>query len=266
MAKAAASADVTDVNTNPDSKPFNQTVFLAHGDKGGVGKSFFVQSFVDYCLTAGIPMAVIDADTRNPDVHRMFAGATVVQKINLRRDDGWMDVIDFIKAHPDKHVAISLPAGIGEDMQKEFIDFCRFLNSKVPGAPKVVMFWVINLFADSVNLLRQSLNDVGQHIAKVVVVRNLVFGEEKMFFMWDESPLRKELEAKGVCATVSLPALHLRVTSKLFDALDGVLPFSKAAKYPDTFDLSHSEQFKLETWTTVDVKAPLDDVRRFVGL
>ncbi|MFX1767933.1 hypothetical protein PWP93_36295 [Paraburkholderia sp. A1RI-2L] len=265
MAKAAA-AEVIDAVAKIDSKPFSQTVFLAHGDKGGVGKSFWMQSFVDYALAAGIPMAVIDADTRNPDVDRMYAGATVCQKINLRRDDGWMDVIDFIKAHPDKHVAISLPAGIGEDMQKEFVDFCRFLNTKVPGAPKVVMFWVINLFADSVNLLRESLNDVGQHISKVVVVRNLVFGEEKMFFMWDESPLRAELEGKGVCTTVSLPALHLRVTSKLFAALDGVMPFSKAMKFPAAFDLSHSEQFKLETWTTVDAKAPLDHVREFVGL
>ncbi|MCW3587355.1 hypothetical protein [Burkholderia cenocepacia] len=265
MAKTPVT-DQQDPQKPVTDKPFNQVVFLVHGDKGGVGKSFTTQSFVDNALAAGVPMAVIDADTRNPDVDRMFAGATVCQKINLRRDDGWMDVIDFIKAHPDKHVAISLPAGIGEDMQKEFLDFCRFLKTKVPGNPKVVMFWVINLFADSVNLLRKSLDDVGQHISKLIVVRNLVFGEEKMFFMWDESPLRAELEGKGVCMTISLPALHLRVTSKLFAALDGVMPFSKAAQYPEAFALSASEQFKLETWAAVDAKAPLDKVRAFVDL
>ncbi|MDR5791751.1 hypothetical protein P9281_34960 [Caballeronia sp. LP003] len=266
MAKNTATALVEEPVKAPVGKPFDQTVFLVHGDKGGVGKSMHCQAFTDNLLQAGVPIAVIDADTRNPDVNRMFAGGTVCQKINLRRDDGWMDVIDFIRTHHDKHVIISLPAGIGEDMQKDFLDFCRFLDTKVPGSPKVVMFWVINLFADSVNLLRQSLNDVGQHISKVVVVRNLVFGDEKMFFMWDESPLRAELEGKGVCTTISLPALHLRVTSKLFAALDGVMPFSKAAQNPHAFDLSPSEQFKLETWVNVDAKAPLDHVRSFVGV
>lgn len=260
MARTANNHDHGDSKNMTD---FNQTVFLVHGDKGGVGKSFTTQSFADYCLNQKIPLGVIDADTRNPDVHRMFDGATVCQRINLRRDDGWMEVIDFIQSNPDKHIVMSLPAGIGEDMQKEFLDFCRYLKTKVRGQPKIVMLWVINLFADSVNLLKKSLDDVGDHISKVIVVRNLAFGDEKMFFLWDESNLKQTLEANQRCITVSLPALHLRVTSKFFAALDGLMPFTKAAKYPDVFRFTASEQFKLENWATTDVKAPFDAVRAF---
>ncbi|MCD5327982.1 hypothetical protein ACFFU8_08880 [Chromobacterium piscinae] len=259
-----ASADTTECPRG--KKGFNQQIYLFHGDKGGVGKSFICQAFADYMLLAGHPLAVIDADTRNPDVIRMFDGATECQTINLRRDDGWMEVIDFIKQHADKHIAISLPAGIGEAMQKEFVDFCRFLKMKLPGKPEVVMFWVINLFPDSVNLLKESLNDVGEHVSKVIVVRNTVFGDESMFFIWEESPLKAELEKKKMSMTFSMPALHLRVTSKIFADPECMMPFSKAATNADAFNLTPSEQFKLETWVTNDAKEPLDQVRAFLKL
>jgi len=269
MSKSSSAVAEKVDSVSEKATPFNQRVFLFHGDKGGVGKSFACQAFVDHALAANKPIAVIDADTRNPDVQRALSGngkTTPHASINLRRDDGWMDVIDFIKAHPDKHVAISLPAGIGESMQKEFVDFCRFLKLKVAGHPEVVMFWVINLFADSVNLLRDSLNAVGEHISKVVVIRNLVFGEEKMFFLWDESALRADLESKQKATTISLPALHLRVTSKIFATPEDAMLFSTAMKAPTIFNLSASEQFKLETWVTVDAKKPLDNVSAFLGL
>lgn len=261
---ACAAADTNDCPRN--KKQFNQQIYLFHGDKGGVGKSFTTQAFADNMLAAGLPLAVIDADTRNPDVIRMFDGSTECQKINLRRDDGWMEVIDFIKQHADKHIAISLPAGIGEAMQKEFVDFCRFLKLKVPGKPEVVMFWVINLFPDCVNLLADSLNAVGEHVSKVIVVRNTIFGDESMFFLWDESPLKAELEKKKISMTISMPALHLRVTSKIFADPECMMPFSKAATNSDAFGLTPSEQFKLETWVTSDVKEPLDKVRTFLKL
>ncbi|WP_207002578.1 hypothetical protein [Trinickia mobilis] len=245
---------------------FDQRVFLFHGDKGGVGKSFSHHVFVDSALAAGVPMAVIEADTRNPDVIRVFEGVTDCQMINLRRDDGWMDVIDFIKAHPDQHIAISLPAGIGEAMQKEFVDFCRFLKLKVPGKPEVVMFWTINLFADSVNLLYDTYKALGEHVSKIVVVRNLIFGDPSMFFLWDESPLKADLELRGVALTISLPALHLRVTSKLFADPTGVMPLSRAVQNPQAFNLLPSEQFKLETYVNFDVKDSMKAVQKFVGL
>lgn len=263
MTKSTSVDAGSDSQRVKSAQVFNQQIWLFHGDKGGVGKSFTCHAFVDYQLSANVPVAVLDADTRNPDVFRVFNGKVDCAQVNLRRDDGWMDVIDFIKAHPSQHVAVSLPAGIGESMQKEFVDFCRFIKLKVAGSPQVVLFWVINLFADSVNLLKDSLDSLGSHVSKTVVVRNLVFGEQNAFFLWDESPLRAELESKNTCTTISLPALHLRVTTKLF-ASDEVLTFSRAAAMPAFANLTPAEQFKLETWITEDVKAPFDRVATFL--
>lgn len=251
---------------SPGAEVFNQKIFLVHGDKGGVGKSFAHHVVVDRALSQHVPMAVIEADTRNPDAIRVFEGLTDCQTINLRKDDGWMDVIDFIKAHPDKHVAISLPAGIGESMQKEFVDFCRFLNTKVAGKPEIVLMWLINLFPDSVNLLYETWRDLGQHVAKVIVVRNLIFGPQDQFFVWDESELKADLERRGVAITISLPALHLRVTTKLFADPTSAMPMSQAAANPQVFRFQPSEQFKLENYVHHDLSDPLSQLWKFVGL
>jgi hypothetical protein len=248
------------------AKPFQQRVFLFHGDKGGVGKSFACHVFVDRALQRGHKVAVIEADTRNPDVIRIFTGQTVCQMINLRRDDGWMDVIDFVRAHPDHHIAISLPAGIGEAMRKDFEDFCGYLKSKVQGKPEVVMFWLINLFADSVNLLHTTYENVGTLIDKIIVVRNLVFGAPDQFFIWDESPFRVELERKGRAITISLPGLHMRVTTKLASDPDGMMPFSQAVQNADAFKLLESEQWKLENYLNKDLSVPMEQVWSYVDL
>ena len=241
-----ASGEVVAAGTG--ALPFKQRVFLFHGDKGGVGKSFMFHVFVDRAHQRGLDVAVIEADTRNPDVIRIFEGQTVCQMINLRRDDGWMDVIDFVRAHPNHHIAISLPAGIGEAMQKDFEDFCGYLKTKVPGKPEVVMFWLINLFPDSVNLLHTTYQTVGPLIEKIIVVRNLIFGDPDQFFIWDESPFRAEIERTGKATTISLPRLHLRVTSKLGADPEGMMPFSQAVQNPEAFKLLESEQWKLENF------------------
>ena len=268
----ASGAELEQQQGEVDSAPaveagvFSQKVFLFSGDKGGVGKSFWHHVFTDGSYSAGMPMAVVEADTRNPDVIRVFEGLIDCQMINLRKDDGWMDVIDFVKAHPNQHIAISLPAGIGESMKKEFADFCRFLQTKVPGKPEIVLMWTINLFPDSVNLLYTTWRDIGQYVSKVVVVRNLIFGQEEQFFVWDESALKADLEGRGVATTVSLPALHLRVTLKLFKDPDCAMPMSQAAANPQAFNFMPSEQFKLENYVNHDLAESLAPVWRFVGL
>jgi len=198
-------------------------------------------------------------------VIRIFEGQTVCQMINLRRDDGWMDVIDFVRAHPN-HIAISLPAGIGEAMQKDFEDFCGYLKTKGPGKPEVVMFWLINLFPDSVNLLHTTYQTVGPLIEKIIVVRNLIFGDPDQFFIWDESPFRAEIERTGKATTISLPRLHLRVTSKLGADPEGMMPFSQAVQNPEAFKLLESEQWKLENFLNKDLIEPLKQVWQLVAI
>ena len=38
------------------------SVFVFHGDKGGVGKSLVATTFIEYLLSRGLPVALADAD------------------------------------------------------------------------------------------------------------------------------------------------------------------------------------------------------------
>lgn len=229
---------------------------LVHGDKGGVGKSTTASVLADSLMSSGVKVAIIDADTRNPDVIRMFQEADCPRiALNLRAADGWMDAMDFVHQYPGHTFVLSMPAGIGESMQTEFSDFVRFLKGFQTGGRKVelVMWWVINLFADSINLLSQALTVHQGQFDQLVVVRNLAFGPPEQFILWEESPLKTELGRQGVL-TVNLPALHLRVMKKLMDP-DTVMPFSMAMDpvVCDQAGFMPSEAFKLRNWFTVDV-------------
>lgn len=227
---------------------------IVHGDKGGVGKSMTAGVLADALLVANKNVAVIDADTRNPDVVRMFNDSPCPKIcLNLRVSDGWMDVIDFVSAHANSTFILSMPAGIGESMQKEFGDFVRFLRTmgqKAVGGHRVELhlWWVMNLFPDSVNLLSTTLNTHQGDFDKIVVVRNNIFGQPEDFIFWNESNLKTTVESAGGL-TVDLPPLHLRVLKKLFDPTK-IVPFSVALR-PEiaaALEFMPSEVSKLDSW------------------
>lgn len=258
----------TDTETKVNS---SRTRFvLAHGEKGGVGKSMTACVLADSLNAAGVPVAIIDADPRNPDVIRMFERVEEIPQIalNLRATDGWMDAMDFVHQHPGYTFVLSLPAGIGETMQQEFTAFVRFLkafnNSGL--STELILMWVINLFADSVNLLDSALKTHGGQFDQVIVVRNQAFGEPGKFILWDESPLKETLEQQGGI-TVDLPPLHLRVTQKLLNP-NTIMPFSMAID-PDmatSIGFTPSEQFVLSNWIKADVPKGLGAALERVGV
>lgn len=233
---------------------------LIHGDKGGVGKSVGASVLADRLMTAGVKVAIIDADTQNPDVLRMFEEADCPRiALNLRATDGWMDAMDFVHKNPGHTFVLSMPAGIGKEMKTEFADFVRFLKTfdKNGLAPELIMWWVINLFPDSVNLLEQALINHAGQFNQVVVVRNNIFGKPEDFIFWNESPLKSTLEKQGAL-TVDLPPLHLRIMKKLMDP-EKIMPFSAALDplMSDQIGFLPSEAHKLRTWIMEDVPTGL---------
>lgn len=245
----------------PTHKPKKIRFVVVHGDKGGVGKSMTAMVLTDLLLTSDIPVAVIDADTRNPDVGRMFRESECPNiGINLRATDGWMDVIDFVHQNPDHTFILSMPAGISESMDQEFADFVRFLKGhgeKTGRGSELILWWVINLFPDSINLLQETIEHHGKDFHQVVVVRNNIFGQPSDFVFWNDTPLCREIEKKGGL-TVDLPPLYLRIMRKLFDPKQ-IMPFSLACspEMHDVIGFLPSEGFKLEAWFTQHVPAGL---------
>ncbi|MBP0657357.1 P-loop NTPase, partial [Mycobacterium tuberculosis] len=58
MAKATQPAET--------SQPVSKFI-VVHGDKGGVGKSMVAQALADNLMSSGVKVAIVEADTQNPD-------------------------------------------------------------------------------------------------------------------------------------------------------------------------------------------------------
>lgn len=230
---------------------------IVHGDKGGVGKSMVAQAIADYLFLRGDKVAIIDADTQNPDVSRMFAKSVPCAQTNVRSENGWMDVMDFVMKHPGYTIVMNTPAGIGEYMKADMTSFSEFLaGQEIP--VEMELWWTMNIQHDSVNLLNEAHKAYGQFFARLRVVCNLHFAngdksQQGPFFLWNESPLRTKIE-KNNGMTIYFPGLHLRVVAKLF-APGKSMPFSEAVDsvIGEAIGLEHSERWKLQQWVA-DIK------------
>lgn len=188
-------------------------VVFCHGDKGGVGKSFMAKALIDYCVRHRIPVCPVDADSRNADVHQVVNDIIPVERINLRSEDGWADLVDLVeKRKADANVVISLPAGIGEQDERYGQVFSQAVREI--GAD-VQLFWVMNNESESVKLLRHMLNVKSYSASSVIAVRNCHFtqnGED--FSIWNESNTRESFLKNGG-RECDLPALSRRIAEFL---------------------------------------------------
>ena len=220
------------------------------GDKGGIGKSLLCQGIGDYFYAKDKNnMVVVDADTQNADVARMFAVNVPCAEINLGNENGWMDLMDLVADHPGKTILLNTPGGIGKHFQREMDKFSAFLKKQK--TPVVIeVFWAMSLVHDCVVLLEDALGKYGQHFDKVTVACNLHYssGDPEGYYLWNESPLRTKLEKAGG-KTMYFPALNLRVVGKLF-VPSKVMPFCEAvdAGLGEAIGLTASEKARLELW------------------
>lgn len=186
---------------------------LSNGDKGGVGKSFLDRALIDFMIRYEIPVAPVDADVRNADVYSVVNKIVPVERLNLRTEDGWAALVDFMdKNASSKEIVVNLPAGIGEEEEKYAEIFADAANEI---GVDVVVFWVMNHEAESVKLLKHSIENKLLNPANVVVVRNHYFGDN--FDIWQGSQTRQTFLALGG-KEVDLPVLSRKVCDQLLKA------------------------------------------------
>lgn len=226
-------------------------IIISDGGKGGVGKSMIASAITDYLLVSGKKVALIEADTQNPDVSRMFGGDLQRIDADLRSVNGWMSVMDFIADHPGFDIVINTPAGIGDHFKQNISRLSDFLKTlEVP--TEMDLWWTLGLLPDSVNLLNVAYDSYGKYFNNIRVVRNLYNSQtlknEGAFIFWDESPLKTKLEKLGGM-TLNFPPITTRVLGKLINP-ENVMPFSHAcdASNGEALGLSHSERYSLNAW------------------
>jgi len=211
------------------------SVHFFHGDKGGVGKSFVAQSFVDWLLTRNITPLVVDSDMRNPDLSRMFPG--VAMTVDLRQHEGWLELLSQLHESKCEQVVISLPAGIGAEVTAELPAFFTGLHEL---GREATLLWILARTPDSINLLRPATAAFEGHVRAMVALKNLFFGDPDKFGRWNESKTRTAFEdADGI--VVEFPELLDRLVDQTATANPPVAFSAKldGLRFGDRAELRH---------------------------
>lgn len=191
----------------------NPQVYYVGGSKGGVGKSLCTFALADYLLNQERNVLLVDTDTDNPDVykaHKDLALPNLVCRMNSLDDaDGWADLLDAVQTYPEHAIVINAAArtktstaSYGDIMKEALREMQRDL----------VVFWVINRYRDSIELLhsfQQAFPDVTIHVC-----RNLYFGEPERFDLYNSSKAREAVEKTG--KTLDFPEVANRVADWLY--------------------------------------------------
>lgn len=186
-------------------------IYLVCGDKGGVGKSMVSLALLHYLAQRESALLFVETDTSNPDVWRCHENAPGIDPrlFGLDDADGWIRLINLCEAHPDRTVVVNTAArnnsGVathGETLNDALGELNRAL----------IALWVINRQRDSVELLKRFL--AALPAATVHVLRNLYFGDEAKFELYDRSATRKALEARAG-RSLNFPDLADRVADDL---------------------------------------------------
>jgi Mrp family chromosome partitioning ATPase len=92
-------------------------VWMVSGSKGGVGKSTVCMALVHYLLKQESELLLIEADTANPDVGKVYGKSIETMYLNLDEKEGWMDLANRLAEHPEQAAIINTPARSGEGVK-----------------------------------------------------------------------------------------------------------------------------------------------------
>lgn len=221
------------------SKP----IYWVGGSKGGVGKSMVSMALVDYLIRRGETPLLVECDTSNPDVVKAYhveiqANSLPAVSVNLDEDEGWETLADTFAAHVDRPIVVNTAARNNDSVAKRGWYMTR--GAKRLERP-VITLWVVNRQRDSLELLRQYQEAIRQWSGEtqVHVLRNLYFGDEAKFELYNRSKIREQVEQLGG-RSLNFPELSDRVADELYS---NRLSLSRAPE-----KLSFSGKLGFEQW------------------
>lgn len=167
-------------------------------------------SLADTLLARKENILLIESDTSNPDVYKMYSDDVETRLLDLDTADGWIDLVNTCDERKDLTVVINTAAR----NNKGVAAYSQTLKNTLKELEReLVTFWVINRQRDSVELLKEYIEELPD--ARVHVVRNGHFGEEGKFELYNDSKLRKQVEDAGGLSLM-FPDLADRVSDALY--------------------------------------------------
>jgi hypothetical protein len=209
-------------------------ILLVGGGKGGVGKSLFSVSLLDYLVvTDGRPF-LVETDTSVPDVFKTYGNEIGAELVNLDEREGWIELLNLVERRPEDTIVINT----GARNQTGINNFGKTLRKALPRLKKkLVVFWLIDRKRESLELLSDFIGALPE--VTINVVRNMYLGTERKFELYNSSKMRTSIEHAGG-RSLSFPELADRVT----DAMNkGRLTVGKAIE-----ELSFGDRMEVERW------------------
>lgn len=196
-------------------------IIIIGGGKGGVGKSIVSIGVIDMVCARGESPLLIESDTSNPDVWKMYENEVRAEPVDLDDANGWIDFINLCDGHRDGPVIVNTAARNNRGVTDHAATLHAALDEL---ARRVVTMWVINRQRDSLELLGEYMHDMPA--SQIHVVRNNYYGEPHKFELYNASKLRTQVEEKGG-KSIDFPDLADRVSDDLYSKR---LSVDKAAK------------------------------------
>ncbi len=185
------------------------SLYISGGSKGGVGKSILTMAFLDHLQAQEKVPLLIESDDSNPDVWKAYRDSIDCAVLNLEEEAGWLSLLDHFASYDGPIVVNTGARNIGAIERYAPL----LLQGQKELQKPIYTLWIINRGRDSVELLKNHMDALGEH--PTWVFRNLFFGPSESFNRYNDSKLRKQINPLG--GTLDFPELAARVIDALHD-------------------------------------------------
>jgi hypothetical protein len=208
-------------------------LFISHGGKGGVGKTYVSQAVAEALLAMGFHVTIVEADPTQPDVAaRYLADPDVtVGALSLNRaGDAENSVSEFgewLEQKGGDHVVVNLPAGAGETLDA-LGDQIRYLADGL-GYRLVVTYSLEKNRVATEEMVESFGHGLMSHVHpddRFIIIPAYKGNPET--FEWMTHPARETIGAREIV----FPALGNRSALKKLEATPGRIAHLIVPPYP----------------------------------
>jgi hypothetical protein len=204
------------------------------GKIGGVGKSIAAAACVERLAALG-EFACIEADTNNNVGSYTQSIAKKVWQVDLLGTSGWLDLASALADETASEIVLSLPAGA------DTAGHAAILRDVLADTKRqMTLVWMMNWTPESVALLGNAVTAFAKTPVRLVAARNLFFGEQQKFAIWNGSQTRKAF-LKGGGTEIDFPELDDMVIEATFCAQPKV-------RFSSPTGLSYGHRWALRGW------------------
>ncbi|MEN8446388.1 MAG: division plane positioning ATPase MipZ [Cyanobacteria bacterium J06555_13] len=219
----------------------SRCVIWVTGGKGGVGKSTFARGLLDILVDAGVNVAAFDGDPSNAQLFRYYKDVGKgVQRIELDTKGEADVLLNDMDAQKADIFLVDVAAG-GSQALLDLEDDIGLISEAMEMGYRFSVVSVMSRIKDSVNLLRASLEMTEDFDVQHVAVKNLYFGDENRFSLFDDSKTEARLK-EGGGVVVEMPDLF-DDTYELLDKLN--LPFRSML---NDEDFPRAQRSRINRW------------------